>query len=86
MNGYQLSLEAERSIDKAAIRQRVVDAIADQGRRGATSDEIEAVTGMPHQTVSARFVEARRLGLIVATGEKRPTRSGRRAAVYVSAS
>lgn len=83
MTSHQLSLEAETSIDKAALRSLVVRTIAMNGRHGATSDEVEQYLDMSHQTVSARFTEARRLGLIVESGERRETRSGRRAAVHV---
>lgn len=50
-------------------------------RRGPHNcDEFEAATGMKHQTASARFSELRRDGKLVVVG-KRPTRSGRMAAV-----
>lgn len=53
------------------------------GQRGATSDEAEAVLKLSHQTCSARFNELRNAGLIVDSGDRRATRSGRKAAVYI---
>lgn len=52
---------------------------------GATCDEVEAALGMTHQTASARInglASPSRLRLVPA-GYTRPTRSGRRAQVYV---
>ncbi len=48
----------------------------------ATCDEIEAFTGLPHQTVSARLNGLEKRGRIEKTASKRPTRSGRMAFVY----
>lgn len=67
---------------KAARRQYILDLIAAEGDWGATSDEIEQLTGWPHQSVSARFTELKASGAVVKAGT-RPTRSGRSAAVYV---
>ncbi|WP_298962490.1 hypothetical protein [uncultured Methylobacterium sp.] len=65
----------------AALRQLVLDTIRSH-RDGLTCDEVEALTGLRHQTASARICELRDVNVIVATGDKRPTRSGRNAAVY----
>ena len=56
---------------------------------GATDDEIEAHLGLKHQTVSARRRQLERKGMVVKMYEKgervtRPTRSGRKAGVYIS--
>lgn len=48
----------------------------------ATCDECEVALDMRHQTCSARIREMKVRGLIVDTDERRPTRSGRSAAVY----
>lgn len=48
----------------------------------ATCDETEDRLGLIHQSASARFSELKRDGRILATGERRLTRSGRYAAVY----
>ena len=52
---------------------------------GATCDEIERTSGLSHQTVSARLRELTMRGLVAPSGETRPTRSGRNAAVMVRA-
>jgi hypothetical protein len=70
--------------DKARLLRLVVAQVAQRGYVGATSDELEAALGLPHQTVSARLSEAKRAGWVVDTGRRRPTRSGRAAAVFVA--
>lgn len=81
--GNPHSTAAAASIDKAAIRKRVLAVIASLDF-GATSDEVEVITGLSHQTVSARMSELKRDGAVVPAG-RRPTRSGRSAAVWVAA-
>lgn len=66
----------------AKLRAKVRDAIAAKGDHGATCDEIEVATGLSHQTASARVHELAKLGGIEDSGRRRPTRSGRKAAVY----
>lgn len=63
------------------LRRRVYRLIA-EAPDGLTSDEAEVITGLPHQTCSARFTELKRDGLIVSFS-RRQTRSGVPAAVYV---
>lgn len=53
-----------------------------QGARGATCDEIEEGLGLRHQTASARVRELAQAGLLKDSGERRATRSGRKAAVW----
>lgn len=86
--GNRESDEAHHSIreTKAALRNRIVVWIGRRGARGATSDEVEVVSGLSHQTVSARLTEAKQLGLVEPDGRRRPTRSGRNAAVLVRTS
>ena len=55
-----------------------------RGEHGATSDEMEVITGWPHQTVSARLRELDIKGWAFKTQRKRQTRSGRAARVYVA--
>lgn len=50
---------------------------------GWTDDELERWLGLPHQTVSARRRELVLKGLIEDSGERRKTRSGRKAVVWV---
>lgn len=70
-----------------SIETQVLAAIRDAGDRGMTCDEVEAMLGGRHQTISARvhFLAKRRL-IIPVEGVTRPTRSGRRAQVYKAAS
>lgn len=50
---------------------------------GLIADEVEARTGLPHQTVSARIRGLVLKGLLEDSGERRRTRSGRSAAVWM---
>lgn len=70
-------------IDKARVRRQIITWVSQRGDVGATSDEVERALGLPHQTVSARFSEAKVSGDLIDTGRRRPTRSGRQAAVYI---
>lgn len=47
-----------------------------------TCDEIEQELGMSHQTISPRVHELAKLGLIVDSGARRKTRSGRTATIW----
>jgi hypothetical protein len=90
-NGTDTSIDAAQSHspdDAKNLRAKVYAFIALRSVRGgivrgATSDEAEAVLKLSHQTCSARFNELRNRGLIVDSGERRATRSGRKAAVYI---
>ena len=64
---------------------RVVAFVKSRGTDGATCDQTERALGMSHQTCSARFTDAKRDGLIVRdpAARRRPTRTGRMAAVFV---
>ncbi len=66
-----------------AVDARIVDAIRAQA--GATADEIECVTGLSHQTVSAQIRHLAEAGILTASSERRPTRSGRAAIVWMLA-
>lgn len=82
------SKEAARSMDDQLPRlERVVLlAIRSRGKNGLTCDEAEQYTELPHTTCSARInaLAKPERRLIVKSGEKRKTRSGRRADVYVT--
>lgn len=83
----ETSTEAYESIQDAMpyLQHQVLKAIRAAGLAGLTSDEVELRTGLPHQTASARVNELHHAGQIRRSGVKRPTRSGRRAWVYVAA-
>jgi hypothetical protein len=84
--GNPESVDADASIeqDKARLRRMVIDYVQSCGAFGATCAEVELALGLAHQTASPRVTEARALGLLTRTGERRPTRSGRHAAVYLA--
>lgn len=50
---------------------------------GLTCDEIEKMMDGKHQTISARVNELRDKGWIKDSGQRRPTRSGRNAIVWI---
>lgn len=80
------SREAYESILESLprMRQKVFEIIFDQGIVGHTCDEIERVLGGRHQSISARVTELHQAGHIVDNGERRRTRSGRSAVVWVA--
>jgi hypothetical protein len=65
------------------IAQRVLEFIQSAGQHGATCDEAMATLGLTHQSASPRFTDLEQRGLIVRTQNKRNTRSGNPAAIYV---
>lgn len=84
-NGQPTSAEAAAKMFPRAgtDARRVLDFIVSRGGVGATDDEIEIMLEMIHQTASAR-----RRGLVLTdwikdSGEKRKTRSGSKAIVWI---
>lgn len=82
------SFEAASRIKEKALplREVVFGYIASRGIAGATDDEIEQALEMRHQTASARRRELVLKGRVLDGGERRPTRSGSRAIVWVRCS
>lgn len=66
------------------LRARVLAFIIGRGPHGATDDEGEAVLGIKCQTYTPRRGELVALGLVVDSGRRRNTASGRPAAVWVT--
>ncbi len=66
------------------LQQRVHNFIRDRGPHGATDDEGESALGIKPQTYTPRRGQLVKLGLIVASGERRKTESGCPAAVWVT--
>ncbi len=66
------------------LRARVLAFIVEQGPHGATDDEGEAVLGIKPQTYTPRRGELVALRLVVDSGRRRNTASGRPAAVWVT--
>lgn len=67
-----------------SMEERVRRYVELSGRDGATCDEIEAGLGMLHQTASARVRTLVLKQELVKTTDRRRTRQGMRAAVYVA--
>lgn len=82
--GGDTSLAAAESIAPSAdsIRAKIKAFIAAQAQ-GATCDEIELSLDLRHQTASARVRELVLFKEIKDSGDRRETRSGRGARVYV---
>ncbi|MGP1345558.1 MAG: hypothetical protein ACTS3F_02665 [Phycisphaerales bacterium] len=82
----------ETSIDAAhnaaatapSVRARLLDAIRAAGPSGLTNDEAAALLGAPIQSVGPRCLDLREAGLVVDGGDRRPTRWGRAAIVWVA--
>lgn len=78
-------LAADRIAGHArTLRARVLAFIMQQGAHGATDDEAEAVLGIKPQTYTPRRGELVALELVVDSGRRRPTSSGRSAVVWVA--
>ena len=88
MTASETSRAAAKSINSSAgtLRDTILEYIVRCGAIGATCDEIEVHFEMRHQTASARVKELRDAGRIDRTAAVRPTRSGRKAFVYVARS
>lgn len=79
------SRDAANSMQAAlsSLQAHVFHWIQAQGEHGSTCDEAEEALRMKHQTCSARIRELALKERILDSGERRPTRSGRNAVVYV---
>ncbi|MDX2017620.1 MAG: hypothetical protein SFY95_08295 [Planctomycetota bacterium] len=66
------------------LRARILAFIDAQGPAGATDDEGEAALGIKPQTYTPRRGELAALGVLVDTGRRRKTASGRPAAVWAT--
>ena len=84
--GSDTSKAAGRCVEICAgtLRARVLGHIVDRDSYGMTCDELEAVSGLMHQTASARVHELKKLGAIYDSGRRRKTRSGRKATVWLA--
>jgi hypothetical protein len=83
--GSDTSKSAAASVtgSAGALRGTVLHKIKDAGPSGLTCDEIEAILGGRHQTISARVRELVMFGKIRDSQVRRATRSGRSARVYL---
>ena len=82
--GSDTSEAAAASIDAGSMREIAYKAIQHSGLHGMTSDELEMTIGMRHQTASARIRELAMNGRVFDSGQRRQTRSGRKAVVWLA--
>lgn len=80
------SIEAANRIESSAnaLRARVLEYLRARGQAGATDCEMQAALQMRHQTQTPRRRELVLAGLVVDSGRKRATDSGRSATVWVA--
>lgn len=83
VSGSKTSQDAATSIRSGAatLRTRVLNYLRDR-RDGATDDEMQWALGMNPSTQRPRRVELCVEGLVVDSGKRRPTKSGRAATVW----
>jgi len=67
---------------RSRLQAVVLDALRLYRAEGLTDDQIEGVTGLSHQTASARRRELVLSGAVYDSGLRRRTKSGRSAAVW----
>jgi predicted transcriptional regulator len=81
--GSDTSVAAAQSMESqaASLRAQILDLLR-KNPDGLTTDEIEVITGLSHQTASPRMWELHKRSLIGDSGKRRKTRSGRMATVY----
>lgn len=87
-NGVRTSDAAAESVAgvSAEMRRRVLEHIRSCGDHGCTAEEIEDALGIPGNSVRPRLWELRKVPAKIKDSERtRPTRSGRKAVVYVVA-
>jgi hypothetical protein len=88
--GSETSKGAAESVAEAAptLRFRILVAVVNAGDEGMTSDEVERLTGIIHQTCSARLGDMERpekgFLYLQRTERTRRTQRGRPASVYVA--
>jgi len=77
------SREAADLVRRApTLRQQVLRAIVASGRRGMTDEELQEELHINPSTQRPRRIELVDAGLVVDSGQTRPTRSGRQAVVW----
>lgn len=84
-NGTETSNAAAKDIapKTPSMREKIFALVKSSGDCGITCDEVEILTGLKHQTASARLYELCRGGKVTDSGERRRTSSGSLARVYV---
>lgn len=77
---YRRARHGMASVKRAILV--AINAAMNDGRGGLTTDEFEVLTGIAHQTASARWSELADEGAIEVTGARRTTRTRTPADVY----
>lgn len=77
---YEAAVEIEDS--RSTLRGRVFRFILDRGSDGATDEEVQLELGMNPSTQRPRRIELMRAKQVADSGERRLTRSGRKAVVW----
>lgn len=67
-----------------SVKDQILDLIETQGEHGATCDEVEVILDLSHQTASATINGLMRVKTIRDSGNRRLTRLGRWAKVWVA--
>lgn len=80
----QQRAEALAGLRDGTLRKSMFRQVQLRGEKGYTDDELETVLGKSHQSVSAARNGLMQDGLLVDSGEKRPTRYGFDAIVWVT--
>lgn len=77
--------EASRRIRAAshALRGQVLGWFVGRGQHGGTDEECQLALGMKTQTETPRRNELTKMGLLIDSGRRRPTSSGRPATVWI---
>jgi hypothetical protein len=68
----------------ASPREKVLAFVRSRGREGATDEEIQEALGMNPSTERPRRIELYKVDLVYDSGTLRPTRSGRKAVVWMA--
>lgn len=68
------------------LRRAVLDYIRRCGDEGATDEQVQDALAMSGSTQRPRRVELQEMGLVIDSGKTRPTKSGRKAVVWVPVS
>lgn len=84
-NGISTSVDAAESMRDHVGRLEGYVLAAIKSTGGSTCDELEVLCGLSHQCCSARVNGLMRKGIISDSGDRRSTRSGRKAIVWVAA-
>jgi hypothetical protein len=71
------------SESKEAIQKRILKFAETRGALGITADEVAAKFKCSHNHVAPRITELKIATKLIASGKKRPTRAGAKAAVLV---